>query len=458
MEEFKENKGIQEIVKEINRRVKQGGKEKCQTKLKISSLWNSIMQNLSVQDHINAAYVCTEWFVYASNEASWTNLTLSIKTQWNYEETKIRENMFSARQRKMYQTPKFVMGMFSHHTQLVELFQYHRWGHTNPMMQMVFDQVCEKCTQLKYIYMAPGTLQLNQTSFKQLCNLKNLRNFEWDDLNEAASDVLKKDLSPLASLTHLQELPRNLMTFALLPHNIPYVQHLPLTRVSFNCGYSGNNVSQINKLNPSKLIHLKGAYDTLADLDIRRVYLKDFEFKTISTFRNITSLHFIFASHLSHEFIRNICTSGLKLTTLSIKHFSVATHPYITSSEYDKQNPFDQLGRLTSLTQLDLTICPYVNDFRIANQLLHLKKLKNISLNNTNIGSETFKALGYLHELERIEVAMTGINVFGLDSIVRLPKLISLYTSSSFDKETLDEFHGIRTKNNLPKVDWNTVE
>lgn len=452
--EFKE---IKQVVKEIKQRVNERGKEKFQTKLKISSLWHSIMQNLSVQDHINAACACTEWFVYASNDASWTpNLSLSIKTQWIYEKIKIRENMFKARNAKMYQTPEFAMGMFSHYTQRVELFHFHQWGYTNLIVQMVFDQVSDKCTQLKYIYMDSGTLQLNRTSFKQLCNLKNLRKFEWSNSDDIAYDDLKQDLSPLASLRHLQEMPARLMSFALLPHNIPYVQHLPLTHVFIDCGVRGNNVPGINKLNPSNLIHLKGAYDTLINLDIRWVCLKDFEFKPISLFRNITSLCIAFAADLSHEFIRSICTSGLKLTTLIIADFSVRTHPYIPSSEHDQQNPFDQLGRLTSLTRLELSDCSYVNDFRIANQLLHLKKLRSISLNNTSIDIETFKALGYLHELERIQALIPRINVSGLDSIAKLPKLIRLdIFCKQFDQTTRDKFHGIRTKNNLPKVDWN---
>jgi len=436
-------------------------KFQTQTKLKIFSLWYFIMRHLGVQDHLNAVLVCTEWFMYGSNEASWIpNLTLTIKTRLEH---KFSKHEFCKPTNTLCQIPQFVMGMFSRHTQAIKIGHLHQWERANAFMQLIFDNVCKNCSELKYIYMKIGTLQLNEETFKQMCLLRNLREFYWDDVDECG---LKYSISDIKSLTHLERVSSKMMNLVLAPHNIQYIHHLPFSHIHISYGRKNHDMVPVNSTNPSDLIFLKRAYDTLSSLYLRNIQLLHFDFKSIANFHNITSLCLHNAYNLSHQLIRDICTSGLKLTTLRFNNFSVDDkfkefkfEEYQEFKEYKlsefNENPFDQLGRLTTLTHLELTECSYVNDYRIATQLPPLKQLEIIALTNTGIDNKTFAAIGTLIEMTAISIAVNRITSSGFDHFVKLPKLA--YLEASIIEITpvyVENFNQTRLKNNLPKVTW----
>jgi len=445
---------MEEIKQKRKENEKENGKEKrkCQTKLTIPSLWHFIMRYLNVQDHITAACVCTEWFVYGSNEASWiTTLNLTVKKQYYYA----RLNSYSEYKKlAIYETPKFTMGMFSHHTQIVRFSHEYQLGVTNPLMQIIFNEICDKCTQLKSINMNKPTLQLNNESFKQLCRLKNLEKFVWDNMEYYD---LADHLSPITSLTRLKEIPHILMEFVLLPHNLKYCDQLRLESISLISGTSDTTVARMNDATLfSNLVHLKGAHDTLTRLNIGCIRLKNFNFNVMAPFHNLTTLRMTMCVDLPYQFIRDICTSGLKLTTLVFDGFSLEEKKKNDKDDKDnKENPFDQLHRLTSLTDLQLCGGQHVNDFRIANQITHLKKLARISLTDADITNKTFTAIGSLPDMERIDISMTQIQFSDLDNFIMLPKLNYLNAAFCGLPENSEEmFQKKRLDNNLPTIHW----
>lgn len=445
MEEIKQKRKEKENGKEKEKE-KTKQKRKCQTKLTIPSLWHFIMRYLDVQDHIIAVRVCTEWFVYGSNEASWTTtLNLKLKTQYQY--TRIEGQGSSYKNIVVYKTPEFTMGMFSHHTQTVKFSQEHQFGYASPIMQLMFNQVCDKCTQLKSINMDPTSLELNNQLFKQLCRLKNLETFVWDNVEYYD---LADHLSYITSLTRLKQIPHNLMEFVLLPDNLKYCDQLRLESICINIRM--NDVTIL-----SNLAHLKGAHDTLTRLHITSIRLKNFNFNNaIAPFHNLTTLRMTMCLDMPYQFIRDICTSGLKLTTLIFDGFTLnKENKENKDNKDDKENPFDQLYRLTSLTDLRLSGGNYINDFTIANQIIHLKKLARISLTNADISSKTFIAIGSLPEMAIIQVSMTRIQLSDLDNFVMLPKLNYLdATYGSLPKNAEETFQKKRLDNNLPTIHW----
>jgi len=439
------------------------------------------MRYLDIQDHMCAARVCREWLAYGSNEASWCrDIFILLRPQYAFVDVESKDHVTATnlngviiKRRTQYQIPRFTMGMFSRFTQNITITSRVRSEPPDDltMVQTLWNNICDECTQLKYIRMTGGTLNLSYDMFKQLCKIPTLTNFDFDNVANAefgAHHINSMNMSCIKSLQHLQDLPKCIMPYVLITENVENCAHIPITAIElqFKSIFTPYMI-------PSDLPKLKSAYKSLTVLELKSYNMTNDGFVYIKPFQNLTKL-ILGSCDLSSEFIQDICTSGLKLTTLWVNGCTISPtrnfHDGKGDGEYKMRefnqnknlssNTFKYLGMLTDLTELVFSFIgftiedQFLDDGSIAKPLSLLKNLTVIVLNSTQVGDETCKTIASLPNVDKVGISQTNVSDIGLLRLAPMPKLSWLSASGdNLTQPSRLNFINARNDNGLRKLD-----
>jgi len=411
----------------------------CQTPIQSASLWNAIFCFLDLSDHCRALETCTEWFVYSRDPNSWcTTLTVKIKrsnviTRQIVSPELSSINPFNYRTHTIYLQSTFGAGTYTS-------VDYGYQAQDDIRIWVLWKDILHHCKNLKRLFVHCDTLQLNDETFNQICNLEKLETFDWYD--EMSRDPYRQinDFNPISKLKCLKEIPKSMMLCFLKFKGMPKIAHLALEKLYFK-----NNTSIPLYV---QLTQFEAAFSSAKYLSIESTIVIDQVILDMTQFSNLTHIH-LYACTLSSYGLSKLFSSGLLLTSLELDSISIVTVSMDNDYEISVTETFQHLSKLSTLTSLSMRGCDYMN-VSVMSEICKLIRLKSLDLSFCNIQDKMCQELTHLHNIQTIDLSdCTRLTPDGVLELKTIPTLREISVKGCFNIFNIqDEIINLQTEMN----------